>query len=606
MTRVVRYRGLPGAGKTTKMMEEVSNHRAHDGYDHTAFHLISFTRAHRNDLLESLETQFSDALAQMDAEKEDRVMDELEESVTTAHSAALELSGVMSDGVITPEQNPLTDGDDLAPYTEFFSQYGIEFGERQSNPLKVLNDGGDVPVGTQLISINQWLRLHCVSLHDENGEVRPNAVAWTPFDVDMSARQAGRIISEWREYKDENGLYEHHDYIRECYEEGYTLDCEVLMVDEFQDFAPLEYSLIRMWIDEGDAEHAYLMGDEYQAIYGFKGSDSRYLTETEVDDEHDYELKKSYRCPSEIASVARGIIPETGMQAAEEGGRVSVNSITDAGELADAVDTMLDLHQPLNQDPILYRPAYRQKVEDPRTVFLLTRTNRQLGKVAHALETEGVPYRSVGGAKMGGARGDSDGEHYPWRDELIRITRALRAMHHGEEVQDHEAEAVLKQTDEPHKRAYDAFGARDETAIDGRVDLADAFGSRNAYDVLSELSLSSADKRRVKNVLESGREVRPGRVCIGTIHEAKGQTIPCTILLDGYTHQLERRWQEDEEFKQEEKRLYYVGVTRSEETLVVAQDFVGSRSVPLFRDGVPEPPASAEILASAEDEEVEA
>ena len=46
-------------------------------------------------------------------------------------------------------------------------------------------------------------------------------------------------------------------------------------VDEFQDVDPLQFALLQAWV--GGSEDVCVVGDPYQAIYGFKGSSSSYL-----------------------------------------------------------------------------------------------------------------------------------------------------------------------------------------------------------------------------------------------------------------------------------------------------------------------------------------
>ena len=46
-----------------------------------------------------------------------------------------------------------------------------------------------------------------------------------------------------------------------------------LLVDEFQDISPLQYRLIQAW--SGKGREVFIIGDPDQAIYGFRGADSK-------------------------------------------------------------------------------------------------------------------------------------------------------------------------------------------------------------------------------------------------------------------------------------------------------------------------------------------
>ncbi len=104
-----------------------------------------------------------------------------------------------------------------------------------------------------------------------------------------------------------------------CYEAGY-LDFTMLIeegikqfqappdgqvigfFDEAQDFTSLEFTLIRQWANYMDK--VIVVGDDDQAIYGFKGGDPAAFINEPIPEENNIYLKRSYRLPSQIVDYS--------------------------------------------------------------------------------------------------------------------------------------------------------------------------------------------------------------------------------------------------------------------------------------------------------------
>ena len=78
-----------------------------------------------------------------------------------------------------------------------------------------------------------------------------------------------------------------------------------LLVDEFQDTGELEFE----FIERIPTKNIFFIGDERQAIYGFKGCSDRYLRQCHLDaDFTTYFLNQNYRCPPNILRYADKLI----------------------------------------------------------------------------------------------------------------------------------------------------------------------------------------------------------------------------------------------------------------------------------------------------------
>ncbi len=77
-----------------------------------------------------------------------------------------------------------------------------------------------------------------------------------------------------------------------------------LLVDEFQDISPADFRLISLL-----SENLFAVGDDDQAIYGFRGGDSEIMQEfTDRRDVAKYEITRNYRSTSTIVEHARALI----------------------------------------------------------------------------------------------------------------------------------------------------------------------------------------------------------------------------------------------------------------------------------------------------------
>lgn len=80
---------------------------------------------------------------------------------------------------------------------------------------------------------------------------------------------------------------------------------EYLFVDEYQDIGPLE----KDFFEALNADNYFYVGDEKQAIYGFKGGDVSYFLDLiHSDDWKTYYLNNNYRCSQKIIDIANEVI----------------------------------------------------------------------------------------------------------------------------------------------------------------------------------------------------------------------------------------------------------------------------------------------------------
>ncbi|MDR2133945.1 MAG: UvrD-helicase domain-containing protein, partial [Treponema sp.] len=161
-----------------------------------------------------------------------------------------------------------------------------------------------------------------------------------------------KLYGLYRDRLRESGLLDYDDLIagtarlfsaREPVLAGYQKRCRYIFVDEYQDINLSQYILLRLLADggrraenaagpesaagrENTAESAeapqrprlWVIGDPNQAIYGFRGSDKRFIDRFAVDypETRRFELLKSFRCADPIIGAA-GRLAGSGLRGTE-------------------------------------------------------------------------------------------------------------------------------------------------------------------------------------------------------------------------------------------------------------------------------------------------
>lgn len=572
-TTVTLCHGAPGCGKTRSILDAVEQHVEEDGLGLFDLFLANFTNNGREATADDLiERDIFDLSEYDDVDEGD-----VRRRCRTLHSIALSICPEVpepKEQVVSMDENP-------AYYEEFCRRNGLAFEPDTKNPLELLKDGTEeTPRGNKLFALDQWLH---AKYHPETD--RYAKIVEAPVDIALSNRRVRDLLQSWAEYKrglDGSGRrFEHHDYVDICLEKGYTPDVDFFAVDEFQDLSPVEYALYKLWRDDGDINWIYIAGDVNQSIYSFRCASPLYLSQTDVDARR--YLTDSYRCPTAVSSVARGIlesepsITRNVFRTAERGdghvpdGEAALRSLPDAEALAEAVREALSGHE--------------QPGEEQATVYLLARTNYQLGRLAAALQKHGVPFDAIGDKMT------------PWPEHVVDCLLALRAVDQQRPAPQEPVETLLERATNSDRRRElfdDADYERDfrvdtleSDAIYFSEKIRAAFPGRStAVDMVDVLDLTDHQKDMVRGALDSGAAPYPERVQVGTIHEAKGLQAPCVFVFAETTENILDRYRQGEG-RAEEHRVFYVGATRASESLYVVDNFFDGPTHPVFRDGLP-------------------
>ena len=562
MTDVTKLYGSPGSGKTTKLLEFAE--REAETYATPADELLflSFTQSAREDAFQRMFDVYPDTDE-----------DDLETTVKTLHGAAL--SACLTDGVLDlRNRNNLegegqllirkTNDEDARYFTWFFRKHfpHIDYDTDDRDPIEELRAGAptDVATGNRIMALYDYVKSNDWPLQQHHR---------APIDVELPPPEILNVLETWEDFKDRNDLIQDDDYVKQALESGCSPPGRVLLIDEFQDLSPLQYALYEAWRDSPLVDRVYLAGDVHQAIYGFRGADPTHFRETPADTT--IHREESKRCPEAVVEAAVPIVDPV-----DEHDVSRVSAWRDGG-------TVDHLEAP---DSDALTQLVRRAVDDHGEVYLLTRTNRQAAKLAYGLRQGGVPYLDL----------KPNGPLRRWKHPAPALLAALRSFDEGVTLPVPVAEILLRNaTDAPARSESKRLAENDRLsgtdAMYGRQVLADEYrgwfpNADSARDLVGELTVEDWRRELIAGALENDATHDPNDVRIGTIHAAKGLEAPCVLIFPAYTHRQLERFQDGAEA--EERRLYYVAMTRASTAVLVVHDyFAGEEFPPLAQGGAP-------------------
>jgi DNA helicase II / ATP-dependent DNA helicase PcrA len=392
----------------------------------------------------------------------------------------------------------------------------------------------------------------------------------------------GRVFREYERRKAAQGLVDFEDLlelaIRLYAEDANALAefrsrCRAITVDEFQDVNLLQRELLEIWL--GEREELCVVGDDYQAIYGFTGATPRYLLELRerFASATVVTLETNYRSTPQVLELANRLTPRLGGAA-----------------------KTLRASRPDGPDPIVRPFAER----DEEHAFVLERIRE--------LAAEGVPYEEIAVLFRLNARSEDweqgltelgipfqvRGGSFLNRPAARRLRRVLAGSHSrsvAEDVRRSALEDGWAQGEE-----LDGVGESEATRQHdfGRlVALARQLddGERTVADFLAEL-----DARFGEGGGGDG-------VHLLTYHRAKGLEFEAVFLPGVEERELPVRQAKSDDAVAEERRLLYVGMTRAKRHLAITwaatakpSRFLAELGVATARASAPRKKVAAEDL----------
>lgn len=316
-------------------------------------------------------------------------------------------------------------------------------------------------------------------------------------------------------------------------------------VDEYQDISPLQHELLDTWM--GDHTDLCVVGDPNQTIYSFTGATSDFLRNfaTRYEDAKVLQLTQNYRSTQKIVSAANRVVAEANL----------VDALTSHGEVGEEVRVLQFAH--ITDEAKEVALAVREQLAagaKPNEIAVLYRVNGQSEVFEAALADQNVDYQLRGG------------ERFFNRPEIARAMTALRA----------ESNSATREDKSTFELVTDVCRSLGWTAREP-----DAAGAeRDRWESLSALIAMLAEMPEGSSLAQFAAElderkrsqhepVKPA-VTLSTIHAAKGLEWSHVFIVGVTEGYLPIAYASTPAEIAEEKRLFYVAVTRAKRKLSIS------------------------------------
>ena len=354
---------------------------------------------------------------------------------------------------------------------------------------------------------------------------------------------------------------------------------------------PLEFRLIQAWNRGG--KELFVIGDPDQSIYGFRGSDPSCFArlEEEYPQMEKVVLVQNYRSAPPILSAAGAVIsknpgrrkdliptrtegPQIRLVKTKSGMEEAIFAAKEINRLVGGID-MMDAQE----------RRLTERIAGFSDIAVLYRTHRQAALLEKCLQKEGIPYLVAGRdgyLAEQKVRGTVSFFRHLLQPEDRFSAKLCRRLLWGDREADFTAAlerwTPLSRKERPEhilERFIREQGWKEEAGLEKLLHTSCLY--RNMEELLRDLVFG-----------KEGDLCRPGRknyrsdaVSLMTLHAAKGLEFPDVILCGVRKGVIPLEWKKDRETEaaqrtekgmpdwEEERRLFYVGMTRAKEQLIL-------------------------------------
>ena len=211
---------------------------------------------------------------------------------------------------------------------------------------------------------------------------------------DISDKDFRKLYATYKEYKTRHNLLDFDDMVTECYKllrdredilNIIRIMYPYIMVDEYQDTNRIQYEILKMLAHPND--NIYVVGDDDQSIYGFRGARPEVMLKfkEEFPGAETRQLTHNFRCPATIVNLSDHIISNNKKRfkkelksAVDRKGKISIDKVKDASEENKLVIKRID-------------EAIKRGIQ-PEDIAILYRTNIGPRRLMYKLRLYNIPF----------------------------------------------------------------------------------------------------------------------------------------------------------------------------------------------------------------------
>ena len=388
----------------------------------------------------------------------------------------------------------------------------------------------------------EWAKVNQID-HDDYQKQATNRV----LRGDLSLEQMEQIYRDYDEIKNLDGAIDFEDVLlltAALLAESPIHLAEIqaqyrsFVVDEYQDISPIQQRLLELWL--GDRNQLCAVGDVNQTIYSFAGADPKIFMNLpqRFPEATVLRLTTNYRSTSNIVNFANQINKNSSSALdlhpiRSSGAEVAFNAFEAEADEAAQIARELRGRTDLDQVSILYR------------------TNSQSAALENALNQERVGYAV------------RNGEGFFQHPKVREALRLLRAESLSSEVQITVGDRVLE--------VLRVLNWHPESSPSAQG------ASRDEWEMLNALHKLSQEFENYDELIQeledrSQHSHAPSRnvVTLASLHSVKGMEWPQVYIIGVNEGTIPYTLAKDSAAIEEERRLFYVGVTRAKDKLAIS------------------------------------
>ena len=485
--------GPPGTGKTTTLIDIIKK-SIQDGMDPTKIAFMSFSRKAATEARDRSAIELGLDVKQM-------------LYFRTLHSLAFTWLGLESKRVFK--------GSD---YNDLGKLVGLEFRSAptislEEGPLFQIGAGGD-----KYMSIIQMARVREVSLEQQFNDTWDHRLHW---------QELKNLDKAYRDYKEAKNKLDFVDMIEKFIAQGTSPKFDLLIIDEAQDLAPLQWKMVKEVLVP-NSKKVYYAGDDDQAIYTWMG--------VKVDDflnacDDKLFLTQSFRVPSTIHKFTQDLIKKVATRQSK-------------------------VWQPAKKDGTI---TWHRDILDVDLTsgewLVLARTNYITNKVCNRLKEDGYLYWR-------------EGTGWSISPNVINGIEVWLKLCKNKNLSSTELKSFAKILNpniisKSGRKTLSSLDAERTYTLDDILESC-SLNATHETPWQKVLKVSDHEVAYIMSVRRRGERILTGtpRIRISTIHKAKGGEADNVALLLDSTKACVESLDQDSEI-----RTFYVGATRAKKTL---------------------------------------
>lgn len=565
-----------GSGKTTVLTQKITKLVSEDDIKPWRILAITFTNKASKEMKERLNKSL--VLAGSSVE------------VCTFHSFALKLIKMNTEFLMHHDRNfTIADEDDKKRILK-----------RIIKELDV-----DVKVNTVMYNISS-AKAFCQNKEDIQNLIDPEFIL---------------IFQKYQDYLAKHNAFDFDDLLIYCYELlkiekvklKYQEKFDNIHVDEFQDTSIIQAKILKLL--KSDTNKLFIVGDVDQSIYEWRGATISNIMniEKEFDDVELIKLEQNYRSSANILDSANNLIKNNSnrydknlITTRPPGEKVKAHRFADAQKEAEfiqfEVKYLLDLGRTPTEIAILYRYNYQSKkieeslmraqipyqvyggirfyerLEIKDTLCYLRLIFNQNDNLAF-LRVINAPKRSIGAQTLNKIISYSEANNLSYFAAVSEMK--LKATAKFVNVINEYHELLVNDFEANFDDLLKTIGYRDfllKTEDPGKVDDRFLNIDELKYSIIEALKEGDLDNYLKEIVLFSENDSNQSGVILSTVHGVKGLEYD-NVFIVGLNEDKFPKYTESEAELEEERRVFYVALTRARKKVVISNiefDFRGN------------------------------